>query len=185
MNAHQLKEYVNILVQLAFKMGGYIRLMAKNAMDKGIYLSDMQCHQVNPEIRDGLQHFINMLKNKGDENKSIANLAVAKVQISHAVPNLLQKYQIGEDMLQFAESYENIGQAEMSIKIYQGIMNDFECDSVKSGSGVFTEISYIDDRPESEIEIFEKAKHSYERLTGQKVQEPKRVRMGDNTHNFS
>lgn len=88
----ELKEYANILVQLAFKMGGYIRLMAKNAMD-------------NLEIRDGLQHFINMLKNKGDENKSIANLAVAKVQISHAVPNLLQKYQIGEDMLQFAESF--------------------------------------------------------------------------------
>lgn len=182
MNADQLKEYLNILVQLAFKMSGYMRLMAKNAMDQGIYLSDREGYQVNPEIRDSLQNFIDILKNKADEDKAVANLAVAKVQISHAVPNLLQKHQIGEDMLQFAKSYENIGQTEMSIKIYQGIMADFECDSVKSSSGLLPEISHVDDRPVSEIEIFEKAKNSYERLTGQKVQEPKRVRMGDSEH---
>lgn len=91
----------------------------------------------------------------------------------------LEKYEIGEDMLQFAQSYEKVEQTETATKIYQGIMNDFESESVKSSSGLFPEISYVDDRPESEIKVFEIAKKSFERLSGQNIAESKRVHINE------
>jgi hypothetical protein len=74
-------------------------------------------------------------------------------------------------MLQFAQSYVQIGQIQFAIKIYQGIMNDFECESVKLSGGLFPEISQIDIRPKEEKEIFEKAKVNLEMLTGAEGEE--------------
>jgi hypothetical protein len=156
--------------------------MADNAMNKGVYLTDIaHIYPINLEIRTQLQEFIDRLKNKSDEEKAVANLAATKAQISNSVGNVLEKYEIGDDMLQFAEHYEKAGQIEMSIRIYMGIMNDFECDSVKSGSGLFPEIAQVDDRSEAEIDIFNKAKINYERLTGHEIEEPKRIRVTENT----
>ncbi|ALR31376.1 hypothetical protein ATE47_12965 [Chryseobacterium sp. IHB B 17019] len=178
----ELKNFSNLLVELTFKMGGFIRLMADNAMNKGVYLTDIaHIYPINLEIRTQLQEFIDRLKNKSDEEKAVANLAATKAQISNSVGNVLEKYEIGDDMLQFAEHYEKAGQIEMSIRIYMGIMNDFECDSVKSGSGLFPEIAQVDDRSEAEIDIFNKAKINYERLTGHEIEEPKRIRVTENT----
>ena len=172
----QLTNFLNILVELGFKMGGFIQLMAQTAMNKGVYLSDIEdLYKVNPIIRQKLQEFIEHLKNFDNQDKSIANLSATKAQISNSIGNLLQKHEIGEDMLQFAQSYEKVEQTEMASRIYQGIMNDFESESVKSSSGLFPEISYVDERPDKEIEIFETAKKSFERLTGQTLAEPKRV----------
>lgn len=176
----QLTNFLNILVELGFKMGGFIQLMAKTAMNKGVYLSDIEdLYKVNPIIRQKLQEFIEHLKNFENQDKSIANLSATKAQISNSIGNLLQKHEIGEDMLQFAQSYEKVEQTEMATRIYQGIMNDFESESVKSSSGLFPEISYVDERPEKEIEIFENAKKSFERLTGQTLAEPKRVHVNE------
>jgi len=177
----QLKNFSNLLVELTFKMGGFIQLMADNAMNKGVHLTDLaHIYPINPEIRNKLQEFINILKNKSDEEKATANIAATKAQISNSVGNILEKYEIGEDMLQFAEHYEKAGQIEMTIRIYMGIMNDFECDSVKSSSGLFPEMTYVDDRPQSEIDIFNKAKINYERLTDHEIEEPKRTRVNEN-----
>ncbi|OOV25086.1 hypothetical protein BXU11_16195 [Flavobacterium sp. LM5] len=176
----QLTNFLNILIELGFKMGGFIQLMAQTAMNKGVYLSDIEdLYKVNPIIRQKLQEFIEHLKNFENQDKSIANLSATKAQISNSIGNLLQKHEIGEDMLQFAQSYEKVEQTEMAARIYQGIMNDFESESVKSSSGLFPEISYVDDRPEDEINIFETAKTNFERLTGQIVQEPKRVHINE------
>ncbi|SDQ80458.1 hypothetical protein SAMN05421664_2657 [Chryseobacterium soldanellicola] len=177
----QLKKFSDLLVELTFKMGGFIQLMADNAMNKGVYLTDLaDIYPVNPEIRTQLQEFIDILKNKPDEVKAVANLAATKAQISNSIGNILEKHQIGKDMLQFAECYEKAGQIEMTIRIYMGIMNDFECDSVKSSSGLFPEMTYVDDRPQSEIDIFNKAKINYERLTDHEIEEPKRTRVNEN-----
>lgn len=177
----QLTNFSNILVELAFKMGGFIQLMSQTAMNKGVYLSDIEeLYKVNPSIRQRLQDFIEELKTAENQEKSIANLSATKAQISNSIGNLLEKFEIGLDMIQFAQSYEKVEQTEMATRIYQGIMNDFESDSVKSSSGLFPEISYVDDRPEEEIKIFEIAKKSFERLTGQIVEEPKRVHITKN-----
>jgi len=177
----ELKKFSNLLVELTFKMGGFIQLMADNAMNKGVHLTDLaHIYPINLEIRTQLQEFIDRLKNKPDEEKSVANLAATKAQISNSVGNVLEKHEIGDDMLQFAEHYEKAGQIEMAIRIYMGIMNDFECDSVKSSSGLFPEIAQADDRPEAEIDIFNKAKINYERLTDHEIEEPKRIRVTEN-----
>lgn len=182
-NELQLKEYTNVLVELAFNMSGLIQFMSKKAMDKGAYLSDMNdLYEVKPEIREKLQVFIDVLKTKNDEDKAIANVAAAKAQVSNSIGNLLEKFEIGDDMLQFAQSYEQVGQTEFAIKIYQGIMNDFECESVKNSSGLLPEIAQIDTRPKREIEIFEKAKEYLELLTGEKIPEIKRVHIDDDIH---
>jgi hypothetical protein len=179
-NELQLKEYSNILVELAFKMCGFIQLMANTAMNKGAYLSDMEeLYKVRPEIREKLQVFIDILKHRGDQDKAIANIAAAKAQVSNSIENLLEKFEIGEDMLQFAQSYVQIGQTQLATKIYQGIMNDFECESVRNSSGLFPEISQIETRPKEEIAIFEKAKINLEKLTGEKTPEIKRVSIDD------
>jgi hypothetical protein len=79
----QLKAYSNILVELAFKMSGFIQLMANTAMNKGVYLSDMgETYKLKPEIREKLQSFIDVLKKREDEDKAIANIAAAKAQVS-------------------------------------------------------------------------------------------------------
>lgn len=170
----QLKEYRNAMVLLAFKMGSYTR--AKTSAIVRL-LDPEEISPVKRKLREKLQDFITLLKKKEDESKAIANLSVAKAQISNSMGSMVEKYEIGADMLQFAESYENIGETEIAVKIYQGIMTDFECSSAKAASGLLPEINHIDDRPESEIIIFEKAKNNFERLTGQKVQEPKRIRI--------
>lgn len=176
----QLNNFLNILVELAFKMGGFIQLMSQTAMNKGVYLSDIEdLYKVNPTLRQRLQDFIEYLKNSGNQNKQIANLSATKAQITNSIGNLLQKFEIGNDMIQFAQSYEKVGQTEMATRIYQGIMNDFESESVKASSGLFPEISYVDDRTEEEIKIFETAKTNFERLTGQIVEEPKRVHINE------
>ena len=176
----KLNNFSNILVELAFKMGGFIQLMSQTAMNKGVYLSDIEdLYKVNPTVRQRLQDFIEQLKNSGNQDKSIANLSATKAQITNSIGNLLQKFEIGQDMIQFAQSYEKVGQTEMATRIYQGIMNDFESESVKASSGLFPEISYVDDRPEDEIKIFETAKTNFERLTGQIVEEPKRVHINE------
>ena len=176
----QLNNFLNILVELAFKMGGFIQLMSQTAMNKGVYLSDIEdLYKVNPTLRHRLQDFIEYLKNSGNQNKQIANLSATKAQITNSIGNLLQKFEIGNDMIQFAQSYEKVGQTEMATRIYQGIMNDFESESVKASSGLFPEISYVDDRTEEEIKIFETAKTNFERLTGQIVEEPKRVHINE------
>lgn len=179
-NELQFKEYSNVLVELAFNMSALIQFMSKTAMDKGVYLSDAKdLYQVKPEIREKLQAFIDILNTKNDEDKAIANISAAKAQVSNSIGNLLEKVEIGEDMLQFAQSYEQVGQTEFAIKIYQGIMNDFECESVKNSSGLFPEMAQIDTRPKKEIEIFEKAKVNFELLTGEKIPEIKRVHIDD------
>lgn len=179
----QLKEYSNILVELAFKMSGFIQLMANTAMNKGVYLSDMEeIYKVKPEIREKLQSFIDILKKRADEDKAIANIAAAKAQVSNSIENLLEKFEIGEDMLQFAQSYVQVGQTQLATKIYQSIMNDFECESVKNSSGLFPEISQVDTRPKEEIEIFEKAKVNLEKLTGEKIPDIKRVHIKESTN---
>lgn len=45
-------------------------------------------------------------------------------------------------------------------------MDDFECESAKLSSGLFPAVLQIDDRSESEVKIYEKAKNSLERLMG-------------------
>lgn len=178
---NKLKKYSHVLVELAFKMCGFIKVMANTAMSKGIFLSDLESlYKVKPEIRGKLQEFIEILKTNDNEKKAIANISAAKAQVSNSIGNLLEKHEIGEDMLQFAQSYENVGQKEMAVKIYQGILNDFECNSVKLSSGLFPEVSHVDDRPLTEIKIYETAKRNLERLTEQVISEPKRVYTYDN-----
>ncbi|WP_153395756.1 hypothetical protein [Chryseobacterium vaccae] len=177
-NEDHLKQYAILLVHLAFITSTHIQYLATEAMNQNFYLSDLEHidnFRVLPEIRESIQELIHLLKNNPGEEKSIANLAVAKAKISNSIGNTLEKYEIGEDMLQFAESFEKVGETETAIRIHQGIMNDFECESVKLSSGIIPEINHVDDRPEVEMEIFNKAKINFERLTGQKIQEPNRV----------
>ncbi|WP_415328939.1 hypothetical protein [Chryseobacterium sp. MMS23-Vi53] len=175
-----LQKFLHMLVELTFKMSGFIQLMAENAMNKGLNLSHIEhIYKVDPILRDRIQELIEILKNDSDQKKAIANLAAAKARISNCIGHTIEKYQIGEDMLQFGSSYESVGETETAIRIYQGIMNDFESESVKLSSGLFPEISYTDERPESEIAIHNLAKEHFERLTGQKIEEPKRVHINE------
>ena len=175
-----LKNFLHLLVELVFKMSGFIQLMAENVMSKGLNLSHIEhIYKVDPALRNTIQEFIEILKNDSGQEKAIANLAAAKARISNCSGYLVEKYQIGEDMLQFGISYENVGETETAIRIYQGIMNDFESESVKLSSGLFPEISHVDERPESEIKIFNQAKEHFERLTGQKIEDPKRVHINE------
>ncbi|WP_163410007.1 hypothetical protein [Flavobacterium ajazii] len=170
LNDFQFKAYSSVLVELTFKMCGFIRLMADKAMENGVYLSDLEdVYKVNPVIRQELQVFIDVLKSKNESN-SVANVAAGKAQVTNSIQNLLEKFEIGEDMLQFAESYEKVGQIEFAADIYKGIINDFECDSVKFSSGIFPEISHIDTRSQKEIDVFEKAKLNLVRIIGENVQ---------------
>lgn len=177
-SSDHLKQYSNLLVHLAFFMSSHVQNLAHEAMSQNTYLTDLgHVHRfkIYPEIREGIQELINLLKDRSGEEKAIANLAAAKAKVSNSIDNILEKYQIGEDMLQFAKAFEKVGETETAIKIYQGILNDFECESVKLSSGIIPEMTHVDDRPKAEIEIFNEAKINFERLTGQKVQEPNRI----------
>lgn len=177
-NEDHLKQYTALLVHLAFITSAHIQYLATEAMNQNFYLSDLEHidnFRVLPEIRGSIQELIQLLEIKTGEEKSIANLAVAKAKISNSIGNTLEKYEIGEDMLQFAENFEKVGETGTAIRIHQGIMNDFECESVKLSSGIIPEMNHVDDRPEAEIEVFNKAKAHFERLTGQKVEEPNRI----------
>lgn len=165
----QLDTFVNILTILADEMANFIHALAKNAMDAGFYLSNFD-HQYkfNPEIRKQLQELIDLLNAKKGKAKDIANLCSAKAKISGSIPDLLKKEEIGEDMLQMAKSFENVeSHVAIAIKIYESIMNDFQSESSRLSSGFFPEISYIDSRPEREIEIFETANAAHQKLTAQ------------------
>lgn len=181
-SSDHLKQYSNLLVHLAFFMSSHVQNLAHEAMSQNTYLTDLghvYRFKIYPEIREGIQELINLLKNRSGEEKSIANLAAAKAKVSNSIDNILEKYQIGEDMLQFADAFEKVGETETAIKIHQGIMNDFECESVKLSSGMIPEMTHVDDRPKAEIEIFNEAKINFERLTGQKVQEPNRIHIAE------
>jgi len=123
----QLESFKNVLVRLAFKMSEFVMLMAKQAMQHGAHLTELSnLYEVKPEIRGRLQKFIDILQTEVGESKTLANLAAAKAKVSNSIGNILHKYEIGEDMLQFAKSYTNIGEIEMATELYRGIMNDFE-----------------------------------------------------------
>lgn len=174
------KNFSNILVQLAFKTGGFIKLMANTALKNGVYLSDISdTYKVHPELRSKFQEFIDLLNEKNDAI-SVANVAGAKAQITSSIGNLLEKQDIGNDVLQSADSYANIGHTKQAIQMYKEILKDFESESVKNSSGLFPEISQVDTRPEEEIEIYEKAKKQYEKLSGEKLPEVKRVHVNTN-----
>jgi hypothetical protein len=167
----QFEAYSNVLVQLAFKMGGFIQLMANTAMEKGMFLSEIEdAYKVHDTIREKIQEFIDLLKSK-DDIKAVANVSAAKTQITTSLQNLLQKEDIGWDMLQFAESYVNAGHTEFAIQIYQGILNDFESESVKLSSGLFPEINHVDTRPKTEIEIYNSAKAAFTKLSNEAIPE--------------
>ncbi|MCJ7933362.1 MAG: hypothetical protein MUW56_06905 [Chryseobacterium sp.] len=171
-----LAQFVNILVELAFTMGLYIQDVSLTAMNQGAYLTDSEhIYKVDPEIRLHIQELINILKNKPEQEKAIANLSTAKAKVTHSIDNILEKYEVGEDMLQLAETYGKAGQTETAAQIYLGIMTDFECDSVRQSSGLVPEMTHVDDRPETEIAVFNKAKINFEEITGQKIQEPNRI----------
>lgn len=176
----KLDSFLYILVKLAFKMSEFIQIMSQTALNKGIYLSDIEdTYKVNPLIRRRLQDFIELLKTSSNYDVSVANLAAAKIKISLSIQNLLEKFEIGADMLQLAQSYEVVDQIEMAINTYEDILMDFESESVTPSSVLFPEITYVDVRPESEIKIFEIAKNNFERLTSQKIFEPKRIHINE------
>ncbi len=163
----QLGAFVNILTIIADEMANLIHALAKNAMDAGFHLSDFDHYKVNPDIRTQLQQLIDLLEAKKGKAKDIANLCSAKAKISTSISNLLKKEEIGEDMLQLAQSFENIESHPVAIKLYESIMNDFQSESLRLSSALIPEISYIDSRPEREIEIYKTAKAAHQKLTAQ------------------
>lgn len=179
-NKEQLRKFSNLLVHLSFIMSSYIHVLADDAMSKGTYLTDLEHdYKVHPEMRAAIQELIDTLNQKPEEEKAIANLSSAKAKISNSIGNILEKYEIGEDMLQFAAWFEKVGEIEIAIRIHQGIMNDFECESVKLSSGLIPEMSHVDNRPKTEIEVFNQAKINYERLTGHEIEEPNRIHINE------
>lgn len=179
---NQLQEYKIALTFLAFKMGGFIKLLADKTMQQGLYLSQVEnVYKVNPSLRNELQAFIDLLK-ETDDVQAIANISAAKAQISLSVGDLLEKYEIGQDMLQFARGYENAGLKDGATRIYINILSDFECESAKASSNLFPEITHIDTRTEAEIEVFEIAKNRFETITGTNIPPIKRVKPDDDVN---
>ncbi|UOE48616.1 hypothetical protein MTO98_29870 [Mucilaginibacter sp. SMC90] len=173
---NQLQEYKTALTFLVFKMGGFIKLLADKTMQQGLYLSQVEnVYKVSPNLRNELQAFIDLLKETGDV-QSIANVSAAKAQISLSVGDLLEKHEIGQDMLQFARGYENAGLKDQAARIYQNILSDFECESVRASSNLFPEITHIDTRSDEEIAVFEAAKNGFEAITGTDLPLVKRVK---------
>lgn len=167
-----------VLVFLGFKTGEFIQLLSNTALNKGVNLSEISLFKIEPNLRNSMQEVYDLM----DEDYLVpkANIAAAKTRISQAIFNKIPKYEFGKDMLQMGMSYEKIDEKEMATRVYQGIMNDFESESVKSNSGLFPEISQIENRSEKDIEIYNKAKKLFENITGTKVREPKRVNINDN-----
>jgi hypothetical protein len=178
----QLQEYKIALTFLVFKMGGFVKLLADKTMQQGVYLSQVEnVFKVNTSLRSELQAFIDLLKETNDVH-AIANISAAKAQISLSIGDLLKKHEIGQDMLQFARSYEDAGLKDEAIRIYKNILSDFECESVKLSGNLFSEIAHVDTRTNEEIEVFEAAKDRFEIITGNNLPEIKRVKPGDDVN---
>lgn len=169
--------FSTVLVFLGFKTGEFIHLLSNTAMSKGVYLSEIPNFKIDSRLRNSMQEFYDSM----DENYLVpkANIVAAKTRISQAVFNQISKTEFGNDMLQMGISYEQINEIQMAKNIYQGVMNDFECESVKLSSGLFPEISQVDDRNEDEIKIYNKAKELLENITNTKIEEPKRVHINE------
>ena len=147
------KEYLKAAKQIILKISQYLRY---HIFDE-VYF--------DPELRNNLQDFIEVVeKLKLLEDK--ADLSAIKAQLSSTLlqMGLIEKYMLGEDMLQYAESYETVGLSTKSIEIYKGILNDFKSNSSKVSSGLFPEIQRIDDPTENELKIIQTAKESLIRL---------------------
>ncbi len=169
--------FSTILVFLGFKTGEFIHLLSNTAMSKGVYLSETSTFKIDFRLRNSMQQFYDNM----DDNYLVpkANIAAAKTRISQAVFNQISKSEFGSDMLQMGISYERISETQMAKNIYQGVMNDFESESVKLSSVLFPEISQVDDRNEDEIKIYKKAKELLENITNTKIEEPKRVHINE------
>lgn len=169
--------FSTVVVFLGFKMGEFIQLLSNNSMSKGIYLSEVSTYKIDPDLRNSMQEFYDLM----DENYLMpkANIAAAKTRVSQAIFNLISKSDFGNDMLQMGTSYEKIGENGMAARIYQGVLNDFEAESVKLSSGLFPEISQVDDRNEDEIEVYNKAKELFEKITNSKIKETKKVHINE------
>ena len=76
------------------------------------------------EIREKLQELINFLKKK-DKLSDITRISKIKANLSNLMDYEISKEEIGNDMLQLADSYLKRNKKEESIKIYKAILNDF------------------------------------------------------------
>ena len=170
--------FSTVLVFLGYKTGEFIHLLSNTAMSKGVYLSEISNFKIDARLRNSMQEFYNSM----DENYLVpkANIAAAKTRVSQAIFNQITKAEFGNDMLQMGISYEQINEIQMSKNIYQGVMNDFESESVKLSSELFPEITQVDDRNENEIKVYKKAKELLEKITNTKTDEPKRVHINEN-----
>lgn len=120
----------------------------------------------DPNLRESLQDFIQFVKKQGLKNDQ-ADLSAIKAQLSGSLLQLgwIEKKDFGIDMLQYAESYENVGLTDQSMNIYKAIINDFKSQSRELSSGLFPEIQHIDDPTDEELEIITKAKDALDRLS--------------------
>ena len=169
--------FSTVLVFLGFKTGEFIHLLSNTAMSKGVYLSEIPNFKIDSRLRNSMQEFYNSMD--GNYLVPKANIAAAKTRISQVTFNQISKSEFGNDMLQMGISYEQINEIQMAKNIYQGVMNDFECESEKLSSGLFPEISQVDDRNEDEVKIYNKAKELLENITNTKLEEPKRVHINE------
>ncbi|MFK7907371.1 MAG: hypothetical protein AB8B69_19710 [Chitinophagales bacterium] len=167
-----LEIYRKGLVGIVFKIHHFIRESAIEVTDSGTHFKED--FYINPQLRVDLQAIIDLWK-KQKFFKSVLNMVVAKAQLSTVMNHRIERFEIGRDMLQCAGGYEELDYKENAVQMYQAILHDFECESVKLSSGLFPQVSYVDTRPMEEIEVFEKAKERYEALTGKIIREPNRV----------
>ena len=101
------------------------------------------------------------------QNKIPKFLSAIKAQLSGSLLQLgwIEKKDFGMDMLQYAESYENVRLKDQAMNIYKAIINDFESQSRNLSSGLFPEIQHVDDPTDEELEIITKAKDALDRLS--------------------
>lgn len=170
-----LEKYRMGLFHLIFKLSAHVRNLAFLEHEEGFVVNPD--FQVNPELRAVQQQFIDLLASR-KLLKDVANMASVKAQLSNSVTQGIEKHEIGQDMIQYADSFEKIGYEEQAVHVYQAILKDFECESVRLSSGLFPEITYVDNRPIEEIEIFNQAQTAYERLTGTTLPNINRAHVG-------
>ncbi len=170
--------FSTVLVYLGFKTGEFIHLLSETAMNKGVYLSEISVFKIEPELRNSMQEFYDYM----DDNYLVpkANIAASKTRISQATYNKISKSDFGNDMLQMGISYEKINENQLASNIYQGVINDFESESVKLSSGLFPEISQIDDRNQDDILVYNKAIKLFENLTKSVIPQPDRIHIDKN-----
>lgn len=119
------------------------------------------------EIREKLQELINFLKKK-DKLSDITRISKIKANLSNLMDYEISKEEIGNDMLQLADSYLKRNKKEESIKIYKAILNDFaEGYSVSISNGNFSTVGKTIVRLDGEIEIYNKARIIIKNLTGE------------------